>query len=426
MTPRVILAHALRWPNVAHLSGAFCDSGFVVGAIAVADHPIHRMRSPDRTFIYRQTAPRESLREAIETFRPDLIIPCDDRVVAHLSSLYRDAEGQSEPAPARLRTLIETSLGRQTASGVFAKRASLADLSRLAHVHVPQTDTVESSADLRKWVHRYGLPAILKLDGTWAGQGAVLIRAESGIPQAMLLARARRGALRGVKRALFDRDLESALRRPTRAAITVQSYVAGRLANAAVACWRGEVIADVAVEVVRNRTAFGTASVVQIVEGEAMIAAARSVARHFELSGFYGFDFVLDETSGEPKLIEINPRATQINHFACGAGHDLPGALRGVLSADGLYAARPALQRAEIAMFPQEWQRDRRSPFLSSAFHDVPYDEPEMCEYYGFDVRGGVGDRDASSRRIRSVKQIASSSMRKLFRIAPSSSGGTI
>ena len=63
---------------------------------------------------------------------------------------------------------------------------------------------------------------------------------------------------------------------------------------------------------------------------EAMIAAARSVARHFELSGFYGFDFVLDEISGEPKLIEINPRATQINHFACGAGHDLPGALRGV------------------------------------------------------------------------------------------------
>jgi predicted ATP-grasp superfamily ATP-dependent carboligase len=41
------------------------------------------------------------------------------------------------------------------------------------------------------------------------------------------------------------------------------------------------------------------------------------------LSGLHGFDFVIDERSGATKLIEINPRATQISHFNLGPGRDL-------------------------------------------------------------------------------------------------------
>jgi hypothetical protein len=29
-----------------------------------------------------------------------------------------------------------------------------------------------------------------------------------------------------------------------------------------------------------------------------------------------------------------------------------------------------------VAMFPNEWRRDPDSPFLSSALHDVPWDDP--------------------------------------------------
>jgi hypothetical protein len=45
-------------------------------------------------------------------------------------------------------------------------------------------------------------------------------------------------------------------------------------------------------------------------------------------------------------------------------------------------------------MFPQEWKRDPDSPYLVSAFHDVPFDEPELALFYGFhgsnpsDLRG--------------------------------------
>jgi hypothetical protein len=31
-----------------------------------------------------------------------------------------------------------------------------------------------------------------------------------------------------------------------------------------------------------------------------------------------------------------------------------------------------------IALFPQEWIRDPASAFLQSAYHDVPWDKPEL------------------------------------------------
>jgi predicted ATP-grasp superfamily ATP-dependent carboligase len=47
-----------------------------------------------------------------------------------------------------------------------------------------------------------------------------------------------------------------------------------------------------------------------------MIAAARTIVKKLQLSGFHGYDFVLEDGTGRAYLIEINPRATQINHFA--------------------------------------------------------------------------------------------------------------
>jgi len=85
-----------------------------------------------------------------------------------------------------------------------------------------------------------------------------------------------------------------------------------------VACWRGEVLAQVAVEVVELASPFGAATVVHVVDGEAMAATARSICSHYRLSRLYGFDFIIDERSGATKLIEINPRATQIGHFNLG------------------------------------------------------------------------------------------------------------
>jgi hypothetical protein len=304
--PYVLVAAAILWPNAVRLCRAFREVGFEVGAIAVPQHPVHRSKAPDRTFQYRPKAPLDSLREAIAERRPDIIVPCDDRIVSHLCSLR--ALGDDD-----ISTLIETSLGLGGASGVLAKRATLGEISQLPDVDVPRTDSIGSVSDLRIWVRRFGLPAILKLDGSWGGNDVVVVRHESEIRRAFWQMRFRQSVLRSVKHYLTRKDVEAMSR--LRSAISVQSFVPGKLANATVACWRGKVLAQVAVEVVQLATPLGAATVVHVVDGEAMAATARSICSHYMLSGLQGFDFIIDERSGATKLIEINPRATQISHF---------------------------------------------------------------------------------------------------------------
>jgi len=376
--PKVLVASALLWPNAARLCGAFGDVGFDVGAIGIAKNPVHVAKGPNRTFVYRPESPLDSLREAVMAYRPDVIIPCDDRVLGHLRTLRRIGG-------AELATLIETSLGRGGADGALARRGTLAEIGRLSDVNVPQTDTVESLADLRAWARKHGLPAILKLDGSWGGADIAVVRKESELRRAFLTMRLRRSVFRSLKRYLVDHDEEAFAIGPSRA-ISVQALVPGRAANAAVACWRGEVVSQVAVEVVQSAGPCGIATVVRVTDGDSMVAAARSICREFDLSGFYGFDFVIDAESGIAKLIEINGRASQICHFPLGPGRDLAAALLGVLSGEREVACRRALTVSEIALFPQEWNRDRRSTHLSSAFHDVPIEDSELARYYGYDL----------------------------------------
>jgi hypothetical protein len=117
-----------------------------------------------------------------------------------------------------------------------------------------------------------------------------------------------------------------------------------------------------------------------------------------------GFDFIIDDVSKDAMLIEINPQATQINHLHWGSGVNLPTALRRAL--DGQVCASAsnlAPQPAEVALFPQEWLRDPTSPYLAGAFHDVPYEEPELIKFYGCEPPSGAAAEFAAAGRADSL-----------------------
>lgn len=387
MIPRVLLAHSMFWPNVARLAIAFRGAGFAVDAVAPKGHPIHRMQSPNRTFEYRPTSTYKSIKDSIATSQPDLVVPCDDRIVAHLHGIYREAASACDSVENRsIKSLIESSLGPPDSYDLVRRRSFLTSLGQLPHVHVPQTAAIDSLRDLLDWVHQRGLPAVLKLDGSSGGSDVLLIRNMGEVVPGFLRMGLRKSWLRRMKWLLYDGDIEPffTAKNFSTAQVSVQSYVKGRLANCAVACWRGNVVGWASVEVLQCGRAFGVASVVRRVRGEPMIAAARSIARHLELSGVFGFDFVLDEDSQKPKLIEINPRATQINHFPGYDGPDLPAALFSAIRNVPLQNFSVRRSPDEVALFPQEWKRDPGSKWLARAFHDVPFEEPELLRFFGY------------------------------------------
>jgi hypothetical protein len=382
MTPRVLLIHSMLWPNVARLAIAFRKRGFFVDALAPIGHPIHRMNAPHRAFNYDRRAPYSCLKETIAASQPDLIVPCDDRVVGHLHRLHQEAS----KSDCKIASLIETSLGSPSSYGIVARRASLADLSHLPDVLIPETSQIADIRQLRRWVGQRGLPAVLKLDGSHGGRDVIKITRETDIVPSFLRMFVRKSWIRRLKSMVFDGDAEPFFERKwsSAARVCVQAYVEGRPANIAVASWRGEVLASTAVEVLESRSAFGLATVVRRIDGIAMVAAARAIVKELQLSGFHGFDFVIEKATGRAYLIEINPRATQINHFPGWKYLDLIQTLFNVTSGRVGATAEKRWPVDEVALFPQEWQRDPNSKWLSAAFHDVPHEEPELLRYFGY------------------------------------------
>ena len=76
----------------------------------------------------------------------------------------------------------------------------------------------------------------------------------------------------------------------------------------------------------------------------------------------------------------MNPRATQMGHLALGEGRDLAAALRAAASGEQVRRTSSVTDKDLIALFPQEMQRDPKSPLLNEAYHDVPWEEPDLVE----------------------------------------------
>jgi hypothetical protein len=109
-----------------------------------------------------------------------------------------------------------------------------------------------------------------------------------------------------------------------------------------------------------------------------MSDAVEKMVRRMGLSGLCGFDFMLEASTGNAYLIEINPRATQVGHIALGAGRDLPAALYGAITGQPSRVMPAVTTNDTIALFPHEWARDPQSEFLRTGYHDVPWGTPEL------------------------------------------------
>jgi hypothetical protein len=379
IAPKILIVHTLEWANAARLALAFCSTGCAVYALCRPGHQLRAISSLKGVYTYRPFARIHALRLAIDDADPDLIVPCDDTATVLMHRLYRQEKGSTRSGR-RFRSIIERSLGRPDNYQAIATRSMLPGLAELANVLVPRTEPVTSLDTLKQWFTPEGSAGVLKADHSWAGWG---VRIVSNYQEAETAFRAMTGARHFalvVKRLLWDRDPELFLQllRGRKRALTVQSFIRGKIANCSIACWEGEVIANIGVEVIAAQCPTGNATVVRVVNNHDMIETAARVVRQIGGTGFFGFDFILEEGSERAVLLEINPRATQITHLALGKERDLPAAIRAKLLGEPTPDSRRITDEKVIAFFPQEVRRDPESVFLGLAYHDMPHEEPAL------------------------------------------------
>jgi hypothetical protein len=371
--PAVLVCASMRWPLSARLATALSRHGCHVSAVCPSGHPLRHVTGIKSLFAYRGLNSIGSLKAAILAVRPTLIVPCDDSVVWQLHELHaRNAD---------LQSLIERSLGTDTAYPVLRNRAAFLQVAAELGIRVPATRTLASEEELDDW--RADTPAVLKRDGTWGGSGVIIVQS---LPSALAAFRRLSQLIgRGAawKRYLINRDpvaLWSWKRRePPR--ITLQEFVPGRPANSMIACWQGELLGIVSVEVLTSQGATGAATVVRLMQNEEMERAAQLLAGRFMLSGFHGLDYVLDQKTGAPYLIEINPRCTQLGHLSIANQGDLAGALSAKLWNQPIPEVtdpQDCVPGETVAFFPQAIQWDPRNPYLRYGKHDVPWEEPAL------------------------------------------------
>jgi len=377
--PNILLAATDRWYPTARLGVALANAGCIVEAVCPPNHPSGLTQAVRRMYRYSGLSPLVSLRQAISEACPDLVVPADDLATWHLHDLHK-RESKRGAAGREICKLIERSLGAEESFSIVSTRNAFMQVAKEEGIRVPPTAVIQSTNELHEWIARTGFPTVLKANGTSGGNGVRVVNAVQEAERAFYKLQSPPLLARAVKHAVIDRDLTlirpSFLRR--RPVVNAQSFVAGHEATSALFCWEGNVLASLHFEVLEKIGSAGHATVVRWIDHPEMSTAAERIARRLKLSGFHGLDFMIERGTGFAYLIEINPRTTQVGHLALGPERDLPAALCAAMTRKAVQPSPVMTRNDTIALFPQEWKRDAASPYLSSAYHDVPWGEPKF------------------------------------------------
>jgi hypothetical protein len=384
VNPTILLVSTNSWLSPVRLAEAFADLGCGVQAVCVPRNALCVSSAVRCKHRYRSLTPLLSIDAGIEAAEPDLVVPCDDLATAHLHALYERETCNGSMLPSGTAALLVRSLGSPGSHPIVASRQRFLTLAREEGVLVPDSALTPDLNALDEWIRGKGVPAVLKTDCTSGGEGVRIVNSRQQAQGAFRELVSPRALGRIVKGILLDGDTSTLARRfrHERPQVSAHQFVAGQDANVAVACWQGEVLAQIAATVLKTRSPNGPAAVIRLMENSQMSAAVKKIVRRLGLSGFVGFDFVIEDSTGKAFLIEINPRATQTCHLQLQSGSNLCAALSASLSA-GAAAKRPSVTPCDtIVLWPHLAERLLPAHIVDNAYFDKPQNDPEVVRLY--------------------------------------------
>ncbi len=360
-----------RW-GAARLVRPLDETGFRVAALCPDANPVAQTRFLRRHFPLAEVRNGRVIAAAFAAcmrgWRPELVVPADERAVAFLQSLVRRAAcGRPTRLDDRSLAVLRRSLGKAARFDALMMKSHTVRLARSLGIRVPRGGTAESARDALRIAERLGYPVFLKRSFSWAGLGVTRCDTPAQLAAAY-------GQAVGRRRLPFWRLLKAVSGRgwyPACSDVDVQQAIDGTPAFYTALAMDGEMLSGFAGFVQQTGTPNGPSSVVRLGPDPAMAAAARRLIRATGATGFIGFDFIIEAGSGKPVFLECNPRPIPSCHLGKRIGADLCAALRA-----GLCCGPPPAETADraetIALFPQEWQRAPDTLFAFPGFVDVP------------------------------------------------------
>jgi hypothetical protein len=372
MTRSVLLVStASKWLGTARMPRALASAGFAVTLIAPRDSLAAKSRYVSRVAYLTPTATQIEwlllLVRTIESVSPDMLVPCDEMAVRLLFNLaLAPPKGLEPKLHARLVDLISRSMGDPRHYAASIDKTLLPAVAAELGVPMPPCAVASGVEDALTHAAKLGYPVVVKQRFGFAGKGVAVVSSRDELAAAVT--------------ALQRQDqLDLGERLPPR--LLVQAYMVGPHHSQALVAQRGEPLASFAWErFVATAPVKGQTSVVRFVRSQGTLANSETLTRGLRINGFFNVQFVIDEASGIPYLLEINRRVVTHMHLGERVGRDLPRALMRAL--EGLPAEAPTDVAEDtggkIVVFPREWLRDPHSRHLAELPVDVPWDDPAL------------------------------------------------
>jgi hypothetical protein len=377
----------------ARIAIALADVGFHVAALTSYGHPLRRSRKVRDHFTYYRWLRLRLTVRALEQWSPDFLVCADDLAVRQLQMLHQRMASSNDKARLDICKLIELSLGPAASFPTIRNKSDFLLYAANEGLRCPTTVVIPAGRALETLPTNLNYPIVAKADQSYGGICVRIVNNDAAFRTAVWELQTP-ATWHGIGRRLFGAILGSTagvpLRFFLRRTISLQHYIHGHPANRAVICWKGKVLTGISVEAIEVKAEHGPASVVRIIDHPDMATAADRMVKCLNLSGFIGFDFILD-SSNQAWIIEMNPRATPICHLSLAGGTNLAETLyahmRGRCPPSNLAPFIPDV----IALFPDEVIRSPSSDYLRRCRHDVPWDEPELvCSVLSQGLRMGI------------------------------------
>ncbi len=366
---RILAIATNNWCSVGQFLSALIQVGFEVAVVCPSRSPIRHIKKLSAQYKYKSWRSRTSVLSAIADWSPNLLVCNDDVAVHALHDLHRQVgvEPQGSKSAGLLR-LIEASLGDCRSFNTCRSKTGLIAVAQSLKIACPPTIVANTYVELEEHLGTLGYPAIIKLDQSWGGRGVRLARNDHELLGAALELSLPHDWPKSLKqvvaRYLPDRWCPFFTQK-----LSIQHYIRGRSANRAVVCWDGRVLAGVSIEAIETDSEFGPTTLARTVDHAEMADVAEKIVASLKLSGFLGFDFVLDGAN-RAWFLEMNARVTPACHLRFEAS-SLPAALFFELTGEKPSVDVRQIPSDIVGIFPNRVSKETPHQY----FDDVPEEE---------------------------------------------------
>lgn len=373
-----ILLITLRkwWLGVSRLPLALTKAGFEVGAWCPDESFLARTDGVTRHFPWNGSEKWSSrLAEIVAEWKPDLIVPGDE-TIAHFLRKVASQSALLHPGNAEVRKVLLRSLGNPKTTGALDGKIGFQRMAAALGLRTPDDRAADSVEDAVRIARELTYPVVLKDEFAAGGAGVKICASEEVLRTSW--AELEGGVAKPKSAKDRIRQILDNLRGKNVRRRSLQRFIQGRPAFHAVAALGGKRLGGVtAIVEMSDPPGTGPSTVVRLCEVPEISDGCRKIIEQTGLSGFAGFDFMVEDGTGKAFVLECNPRPTPASHLGDLLGQDLCAALRDALEGKLTTETAPSAAADDrfVAFYPQEVLRDAASPFLASAYHDVPVDD---------------------------------------------------